>query len=269
MNLVAEAKKLLPSPIKDTLRPLYWKMYAWYHVPRTSIFTSTNIETYAYCNRKCSFCFNNNDRFPNRQRGIMSTDIWEKIIDELSTMNFAGRISPHHYGEPLLDKRLPQLISFAREKCPYAEILFASNGDLLTEEVLLELVRRGLDSILVTNYDDSEKPNLIELSKKYPAHVRYRSYKDIWFQNKAGVQLDRKSRHRNVPCLRPSRQLVINWKGNIVLCCNDYYENHVFGSVKNESILKVWNSDKFNACRRILRQGNRAKIDICENCDTM
>ena len=267
MNVGAEVRKRLPSPIKVTLKPLYWKMYAWYRVPKGGIFTSANIETYAYCNRKCSFCFNN-DRFPNRERGIMSTDVWEKIIEELSSINFAGRISPHHYGEPLLDKRLPELISFARGKCPYAEIHFSSNGDFLTEELLLELMKKGLDSILVSNYDDFEKPNLIELCKKYPAHVRYRSHKDMWLQNKAGVVLDRKSENRNIPCLRPSTQLVINWKGNIVLCCNDYYEKHVFGNVKNESILKVWNSDEFNEYRRILKQGHRAKIDICENCDT-
>ena len=200
----------------------------------------------------------------------MPTDIWERIIEELSDMNFAGRISPHFYGEPLMDKRLPELIAFARGKCPHAEIQFASNGDFLTEKLLLELMKIGLDSVLVTNYDDFEKPNLVELSRKYPTHVRYRSYKDMWVYNRTGVHMvDRRiGSFRSVPCLRPSRQLVCNWKGNIVLCCNDYYEKYVFGNVKNESIQEIWNSDKFIEFRRILRQGHRAKIDICEYCDT-
>ncbi len=268
MDLAKKVKKRFPSPMKDALRPLYWKMYALYKIPRKGIFTSILIETYGYCNRKCRFCFNN-DYFPNREQGIMPTDIWEGIIEELSSMNFAGRISPHFYGEPLLDKRLPEFISFAREKCPSAEILFASNGDLLTEEILCELVKMGLDSVLVTNYDDFEKPNLVELSRKYPAHVRYRNSKDMWIFNRAGAQMvERSGNFRAVPCLRPSRQLVINWKGNIVLCCNDYYEKHVFGNVKDDSIQEVWYNDKFSEFRKILRQGDRAKIDICENCDT-
>lgn len=271
MNLVAQAKGRLPSPIKDTLRPLYWKMYAWKmyakrYIPESGIFTSVLIETFPYCNRKCSFCFNN-DRFPERELGIMSTGVWEKIIEELSSIDFAGKIFTHGYGEPLLDKRLPELISFARGKCPYAEIMFASNGDFLTEELLSELIRKGLDHVLITNYDDFEKSNLAELCEKYPAHVVYRSCKEMRLQNKAGVLLNRKNIHHNTPCLQPFTELVIDWKGNIVLCCNDYYEKHVLGNVKDESILEVWYSDKFNEYRRILKRGNRAKIDICKNCD--
>ena len=267
MTLIRKFKEHVPSQMKSIVRPLYWKMVASYHAPKGGLFTSTNIETYGHCNRKCSFCFNN-DRFPNRHTGIMSTDIWGKTIEELSSINYTGRISPHHFGEPLLDKRLPELISLARKKCPQAEIHFSSNGDLLTENVLLELLEAGLDSILVTNYDDLENPNLVKLHNKYPSNIRYRNVKDMWLQNKAGAQLDRTSRHVNMPCLRPSRQLVIDWQGNVVLCCNDYYESHVFGNVKDKSILEIWNSEDFQQYRQLLRRGHRAEIDICENCDT-
>ena len=278
MNLIAQAKKVLPSPVIDTLRPLYWKMYAWRKyaeemdakglIPKNGIFARISIETYAYCNRKCSFCFNN-DRFPKRERGVMSTGVFEKIVEELASINFTGTISLNGYGEPLLDKRLPELVSFAREKCPYAEIMFPSNGDFLTEELLSKLLKNGLDYILISNYDDFEKPNLVELCEKYPAHIKYRNFNIIQATNCGGVIFNRRNAFRCRPCLHPLVRVAVHWQGHIVLCCNDYYEKHVFGNVKNESILEVWNSDKFNEYKRILKRGDRAKVDICRNCDEL
>lgn len=231
------------------------------------LFTSINLETYGHCNRKCDFCFHSNS-FPNRDAGIMDEDIYYKIIDELSQLNFAGRISPHFYGEPLLDKRIIKFISYIRKKCPYAYIRFSSNGDMLTEELLIKLIKNGLDKILITNYDDFEKNDLLKLSQKYSDYIKYRNYKDINIVNRAGRLFNIKNKNINKPCLRPSNQLVINWKGNVLLCCNDYYEEYIFGNIKNESIVKIWDSNQFKKYREILRKkAGRNKIDICKNCD--
>jgi len=232
---------------------------------KKGLFTSTNIETYGYCNRKCDFCFNS-DRFSNREVGRMDENIWRKIVDELASVNFAGRISPHFYGEPLLDKRLPDLIAYARKKCPFSYIKFGSNGDMLTEQLLLKLIKSGLDRISVTNYDESPKDSLIKLSKKYSKFVSYRSYKDINLANRGGTIFDRENKKSDMPCSRPSEQLVINWKGDVLLCCNDYYGKHVFGNVKDESLLDIWKNESFKKIRKKL-QINREKLNICNNCD--
>ena len=232
----------------------------------SDIFTSTNIEVYGYCNRKCSFCFNS--RLPERKGGIMDVKLWEKIIDELSTIKYTGRISPYFYGEPLLDKRIVELISYARRKCPYSRIHISSNGDKLTEELLIKLIENGLDKILITNYDDFEKEHITNLYMKYPRIIQYRNYKEIDLKNRAGSIFKKSTDMANKPCLRPSRQLVINWNGNLLLCCNDYYENYVFGNVKNESILEIWESEDFKKYREILSiAGGRKQIDICSKCD--
>lgn len=231
------------------------------------LFRSTNIETFGHCNRKCSFCFNN-DRFPSRDEGIMDENLYFKIIDELSELKFHGRISPHFYGEPLLDRRILRFVSYARKRCPDAYIRFGSNGDLLSEKLLKELIENGLDSVRVSNYDDFEKKNLIKLSQNYPGHITYREFKNKRTKNRAGRLFARENKKINEACLRPSKQLVINWKGNILLCCNDYYEKFVWGNVKNKSILKIWNTEEFKKYREILsRKGGREKIHFCRNCD--
>jgi 2-deoxy-scyllo-inosamine dehydrogenase (SAM-dependent)/8-amino-3,8-dideoxy-alpha-D-manno-octulosonate transaminase len=199
----------------------------------------------------------------------MDERLFYKIIDELGSINYAGRISPHFYGEPLLDKRIFNFISYIRKKCPYSYIRFSSNGDLLTEDIFKKLISSGLDMIFVTNYDDQPKPELIGLTKKYPKNISYRDFKDVSVVNRAGVLIaNKKNKNIEKACLRPSNQLVVNWKGNVILCCNDYYEKYIFGNLNKQSVLDVWNSDKFNKYRKLLlEESNRKKIDICKNCD--
>ncbi|MBC8526673.1 MAG: SPASM domain-containing protein [Candidatus Cloacimonetes bacterium] len=226
---------------------------------------STNLETYGYCNRKCDFCFNSN-RFKQREKGIMPVATWEKIIDELSEMKFCGRISPHFYGEPLLDKRLPKLIMYARRKCPNAYILIVSNGDYLNEELFKILIKNGVNQFSVTNYDDVEKTYLKMLVKKYPAHIIVKNYRDFHKTDRAGEIFDKRIT-LNISCLRPSAQLVVNWKGEVLLCCMDYYARCKFGNVNVQTISEIWNSKNFKRYRVKLQKGKREKISICKYCD--
>ncbi len=231
------------------------------------LFTSVAIETFGYCNRKCSWCFNSDD-LPPRKAGEMTEQLYFKIINELSITKYAGRISPHLYGEPLMDKRIIKFISHARRKCQYAYLRFSSNGDLLTEEKLLNLINSGLDMICITNYDETKKDSLVELAQKYHSQMVYRDFKDVTAVNRAGQIFNKESSKRDEPCTRVSRQLVIDWKGDVLLCCNDYYAKHVLGNVRDKSIIEIWNCDHFKTYRETLRKrGGRAEIDICKNCD--
>ena len=242
------------------------KLLKFYQRKR-GIFRTTNIETYAFCNRKCDFCFNN-ERFQDRDKGIMEESLYFKIIDELASINYAGRISPHFYGEPLLDKRLTKFVAYARQKCPNAYIRFGTNGDFLTRNLLVELVHCGVSRVFVTNYDDIKKENLTKLSQEFSEHIVLRSYKDMCVVNKAGAIFDKENPNIDKPCLQPSSQLVVNWKGNVLLCCNDYYEQHIFGNANDKTTFEIWKSKEFKKYRKLLKkQGGRRQIDICRNCD--
>jgi radical SAM protein with 4Fe4S-binding SPASM domain len=244
------------------------RRHVFHRRPRLQgIFSSTNIETFGKCNRRCSFCFNSR-RFPQREEGVMEWGLWKKIVDELSSINFAGRISPHHYGEPLLDKRLATMVNYAREKCKHASIVVYTNGDLLNEPILRELIIRGADWLLVTDYEEVPQVRLRELQEKYPYWIRLRH--GVCPSNKAGLIFERSNRMVHEPCLRPSSQLVINWKGEVLLCCNDYYGKRVFGDVNEETVLDVWNSADFVEIRRKLREyDGRKEVDICRECDML
>lgn len=228
-------------------------------------FCTVNIETTGFCNRKCFFCFNH-DRFPKRERGIMRKETYEKIIDELAELKFCGRLSYAFYGEPLLDRRLPVFIEYARKRLPLCFIDIHTNGDVLNEELLITLVNNGADHFLITNYDDDEKPLLENLARKYPFPVTLRSYMDFGKTDRAGEIYKRRNMLRS-PCLRPSSALVVNWQGNVVLCCQDFYQSRSFGNVNEKGLWEIWNDSQFAYYREQLRTGNRRVTKICTHCD--
>jgi uncharacterized Fe-S cluster-containing radical SAM superfamily enzyme len=77
----------------------------------------------------------------------MIDELIERIADTLHEMDYSGRISPFGINEPLLDPRMPEIISLFRSKCPMAFISLASNGDLLTPELYETLMAAGLDAL--------------------------------------------------------------------------------------------------------------------------
>lgn len=196
----------------------------------------------------------------------MDEALYMKIIDELSDLGFSGRISPHGFGEPLMDKRLPTLISYARKKCPDAFIKFNSNGDFLTEELIRKLIAAGLNQISVTNYDDYAKPQLTLLTKKYPFYVKYKNSKDFRKYNRPQKDMiDNFYLHK--PCMEPVNKLVINWEGKVIICCQDIYANHCMGDLSNMSLVDIVRRAEFKNLRKTISEGCRSQVNICRKCD--
>ncbi|MBA4383424.1 MAG: radical SAM protein [Anaerolinea sp.] len=232
------------------------------------LFLSITIETTAYCNRQCDFC-PNNDKYPPREKGIMRQCLFDKLITELGKLNYSGRISPHLYGEPLTDKRMVALVGQIRRACPFAKIMVFSNGDFLTKDILRELIKKGMDEIYVTNYDNDDKPELCRLQQQYGDFVSVRKFVDVEKRNKAGLLENVEKAGSDMrPCPRPASQLVVNWRGDVVLCCNDYYGKYLFGNVEEKGLINIWQSHKYSKFKdTLLKSGGRKEIDLCKECN--
>ena len=196
----------------------------------------------------------------------MAESTYKKIIDDLAKIKYCGRVSPHNYGEPLLDTRLPALVEYTKQRLPNCYIYIDTNGDFLTASLFKTLIDKGVDHLLITNYDDEEKPFLRVLSEECPVHVSLRDYRFIKKYDRAGKIYNLKSPFYG-PCLRPSSQLVINWKGDVTLCCNDFYGKFVMGNINDSNLLDIWTSPNFNYYRTKLNNGQRSSISICRHCD--
>ena len=75
--------------------------------------------------------------------------------------------------------------------------------------------------------------------KKYSGYARINSIHDTPMSNRDGVieieLLDKKD-----TCTDPLELLQLDYKGNVLLCCNDYYREHSFGNIGNDQIEKIW-----------------------------
>ena len=92
------------------------------------IFRQVLIETRTDCNNHCKFCPH---AFNKKTLGIMSWECYKKIIDQLSDINYNGRIALMLSNEPLLEDRMEDMIVYARQKSPRFFLDMTTNGTLL------------------------------------------------------------------------------------------------------------------------------------------
>ncbi|MBR9677236.1 radical SAM protein [Candidatus Woesearchaeota archaeon] len=68
---------------------------------------------------------------------------------------------------------------------------------------------------------------------------------------------------KNCPIIKLST--VVNWNGEVVPCCMDYYSSFPLGNTTGQSIKKIWNNKKYVNFRRANKTAN---IPICKRCNT-
>ncbi|MCL5125259.1 MAG: SPASM domain-containing protein [Deltaproteobacteria bacterium] len=265
-------------------------------MPQSWDLQHAQVQTISWCNRSCDFC--PSQKF-QRKPHLMPLDTYRRILDELAALNFCGRFSPFLQCEPLLDKRLPELVSMARETLPKAKLLIQSNGDMLTAQKGIALFEAGLHKLVINCYDNKQNRlkhlDLIatEITTKNP-NVRYvmgnffkmirpersnsikqeiviedkthwtKDGQENWAGNVPGIHLQRKS--MKAWCFRPFNQLYVHHNGNVVLCCCDWKGDVVFGNVLDKSLVEIFSGPLATTYRKNLNEKNR-QMKLCDVCD--
>lgn len=241
-----------------------------YGVNSSFMFKAVELEINSMCNRACTYCPNS---FAKRPKGYMDEALFRKIIDELAEIDFDGRISYHFYGEPMLDERLPEFIEYTRKCVPRSYTEIYSNGDYLNVENFRFYVERGLDKFLITQHDNEMTPALQEImdtiTEEEKKHITIRFAKDRYLINRSGLitSLQVVNEPLKEVCDWPLNIMVITMAGNVVLCCNDYFETEVIGNVQSRSLRDVWVDPQYVAFRAALSRGDRAVSKLCKDCD--
>ena len=268
-------------------------------------FTRIQIQTVSWCNRSCVFC--PSGKFPV-DKVFMPVEVYHRVINQLQAVNYAGRVSPYLMNESLLDKRLPDLIVYTREHCPESWIAINTNGDALSEKLLDRLFDAGLNSLDVNAYDSSvQHTEHVELATRFasrrgditlrtgysnpffqgeniPRRTKLLNCRDMSFWEPRFLAKlatpDLQNRSRNTPgarqvaeplplgCQRPFQQMYVNYRGEAVLCCNDWRFEVIMGDTAQAALAEIWVSDKYQRYRRNLQQKNRA-MPLCNTCDYM
>lgn len=236
------------------------------------------------CTRKCGFCPRADSKVYKNQKLFMSMDTLCEIGKECKENNFEGDFHFSGFGESLTNPQFFNLIKKLREYLPNNHIALTSNGDLLNHEVCENIYDSGVNHIIISCYDGPESYDkfdqmLFKLNKSYDIRKLWiapdKTMEDLArenkFNNRSGavstINFDEnKELYKNNPCYLPFYKLVLDYNGDALLCCNDWFRNHKgFGNIHTNSLKEIWMSNEFVKVRNNLKQGIRSG-PACSNC---
>jgi MoaA/NifB/PqqE/SkfB family radical SAM enzyme len=68
-------------------------------------------------------------------------------------------------------------------------------------------------------------------------------------------------------CVRPFRYMQVNWKGEVILCCNDYLGEVVCGNIAFDPVDVIWEESKIlREYRQKLIFEDRSGLHLCAPC---
>jgi radical SAM protein with 4Fe4S-binding SPASM domain len=146
----------------------------------------------------------------------------------------------------MMDDRLPELVKIAKDM-GYPYVFFASNGDFLTEELAAQL-DGVVDYIGFAFYMDEPKKSermawVKTLFRKTKITLGVGDHMPTHFSPMPELtQLTRKI--RDFPCNHPIKRMIVNHRGDMLMCCEDLTGNFSLGSVHDSSIEELWYSDR-------------------------
>lgn len=256
------------------------------------------------CNKSCSFCGIKAKK--DRTIKFMDINLVKQIAESIGKWNSKKRISLSMFGEPTLHPKLHEIISIFRDKCNECHIDLITNNTILlkqyrnnTNNPVKALFDAGINVLVVDIYDNNNQKKVINMCNSSGIKVTYyhdknhanpfqhngKNFKAISIMgdiSKQHVYTPSRILHNyagnssmglkiNKPlekkCVRPYREMAIQYNGAISLCCHDWRREAILGVFPdNGSLQQIWESKGFQYARYLLYNKNR-NIIPCYRCD--
>jgi radical SAM protein with 4Fe4S-binding SPASM domain len=300
-----------------------------YAMKKDAMFDFVGLMLSRVCYGNCIFC-----PIPKLQhtstdspkKRFMSIEVAERIVKDLRSISFSGRINLGENGDALLNPNFKDIIEIISQNLPSAKIMLYTNMARMNKELSYFIMDHNVSEVCL-NIDGSTKEtyefakrglnyeivkdNLLDFvkirnqtkrncrisvfiipPKRYlllrtniKANIQYdvldivdfwRSYlstgdsiievKYFWSWNGEFSHQIRKTSCPLVPSLFGS--CYISTEGDIYACCLDSLTKLAFGNVLDDSIAKVWNSQKRKAVLRNIVNKRFEKVgEPCIYCN--
>lgn len=143
------------------------------------------------CNLSCVFCghASADEGYKFHERARLDFDVFRKSIDDMR--GFAERIKTIHfmgYGEPMLHRRLPDMVAYAVASRVADKVDVISNGIALSRKVADRLVAAGLDWLRISVNGLSAQ----EYAKNCGAKVDFEKFLDnlrYFYENRGNTRV--------------------------------------------------------------------------------
>jgi radical SAM protein with 4Fe4S-binding SPASM domain len=259
----------LTQGLRRRLEKIKTSLCNFFKYGRFDMFQMIFIETITACNRRCTYCPNSKfDRGLMENMKKMELGLFYKIIDELSELGWVGAIQTHSYGEPLLDDRLQLLISYIKNKLPTSKIQLFTNGDFLTVDLYKELVKTGVKEFYITQHSQEVPVNMKKVLDYRNEHkdsnvlLSYSKLKKI--SNRGGL-LEAEGAVAPKKCEWPLYAMGVDYTGNALFCCHDYFSSVRLGNVNSQSLVDIWRKPYYKKLREEVKRGI-FELEICKKC---
>ena len=239
------------------------------------LFKEIEIETVSACSRSCWHCkYGIEKEFPKGRR--LPTALIDHIINQLSEIDYSGQINWYSTNEPLLEKRLFQILERSSNRIPRAKQFLVSNGDLLDQKTLDGLFTSGLKLLYISCYDDLTFNKVNSLAPPSGSSVKimdFRSNTVIPGYFNRGGSIEALSEEKNLfldqYCHSPSFQMAIASDGALKLCCADMYGEGFKNTpnIAQMSLIDLWHYHELVFARKELEEQGRSNMNICKSCN--
>lgn len=260
------------------------------------------VETHSFCNRRCDYCPNAaGDRLGENRR--MDDDVWNRIIHDLSEINYNSNMVLNSYNEPLADRFILERLCQARAAMPNARLCVYTNGDYLNARYLDELAEAGLNLLSVSiHLSPGESFQALTVLNKF-SELSIRIAQPLKFKEivanrhvlaevthpKLAIELRginyfesgtnrgnlvegiKMPPPRTSPCYFPFTHFYVGYSGNIVPCCHirsdaPAHQHYLIGNIcEFGSVYQAYASTKAVAWRRHLISSDE-KQEPCRSC---
>jgi hypothetical protein len=241
---------------------------------RIPLFQQLEVETRSTCNRACPGCLRNShpDRAALRpwfESHELPGDLVERLLTEALALGFHGPVCLQHYNEPLQD---PRITAFGRRAraLGFPHVFICTNGDYITEAVAAELDGAFHELQVALYMDEPAKGRrqqwLATLFRETRLHFTGGGHIPTHFSPLYDVAA-LANQNRIHPCGEPLRRLIINHRGDMLLCCDDLAGHFGLGNLRDHTVEQLWFGDRHqNLVLALQAPGGRWCHPHCLSC---
>jgi hypothetical protein len=199
----------------------------------------------------------------------MTWETLNRVLDELESVKYDGRIHLYLLEEPLCDDRIVDITALVRKRFPSNIIYMSTNGDYLDTKIFVrDLFKAGLSELSVMMYDNKNAERL----KKYSgfphlALINKDEMGECWYNR--GGNIDVKCDSPVEFCEWVLQKLYITRKGEIILCCSDYNYEVIYGNLMEQSLMDIWLSPKYKLYRIAHFFKHGQTLPLCDRCNRL
>ena len=217
-----------------------------------------------------------NEPMADKRLPELTKYVTERIPSAKTQVITNGTYLTEDKGEALIDAGLKQLKCSLQSLDPETnrEIMGYDSTKVIENCIAFQKIikRKKSDidfrvSMVVTNKNVDEIPKTRKFWKKHGVRLVTSALENRGGNIEGAADLNIGEMRSMGNCIRPSRDMMILFNGDVPLCCVDWHRTCILGNVYTDSVQNVWHAAAVSQVRNALAEEDTSKMpEICRNC---